>query len=243
MIVIINKKETNHVTLFIHLPKTAGNTFQRIILEQKQYDSDTNIGQYSKLTAEEQKRIELICIGHTPFGFHKVLPQTNFNYITFLRHPVERLISLFYYFRSENFHNIQIRDLFGKMTLLEYLSNENFNRSEDIFPGSGVCATVNLQTRMLAGTIEDDLETAKNNLKKYFSVVGITERFDETLRVVEKKLGWKINGYEKINVTLNKPALEEIPNEIIEIIKSKNEKDIALFQFANQLLDEQLKAI
>ena len=246
MILIINENDTNHVTLFIHMPKSGGNTFQSIISKQKQYNSDTCIWRYCEahnLTTEEQKRIELVCCGHIPFGYHNNLPQTNFNYIAFLRHPVERLISFFYYLRSENNGGIEVRDMFSKMTLFDYVSNEKFNRSEDIFPGSWVCATVNSQTRMLAGTMEDDFETAKNNLEKYFSIVGITERFDETLRVVEKKLGWEINGYEKINVTPNKPVLEEIPNEIIEIIKSKNEKDIALYEYANHLLDEQLKSI
>lgn len=224
----LNKeKETDSVVIFLHIPKTGGTTLQHIILEQYSIWRNCLL---DVLTIEEQKKIELVKF-HMLFGYHKKLPQKKFTYITLLRNPIERLISESYFFRRMN-SSPKIGDL---SALYEYVTDEKYNCFKLPY-----IATVNLQTRLIAGKVEDDLETAKNNLKKYFSVVGITERYDESLYVMEKKLGWKINNYKKINVTPDRPTIEEIPKEVIEIIKTKNEKDIELYTFANKLLDEQL---
>ena len=246
----LNKEdETDRVIIFIHLPKSGGTTFCDIIAKQNQYHPDICIWRFTDLDGvfcnlngvarEEEKRIEVV-FGHMFFGVHKKLPQANFTYITFLRHPLERIISSYYYSR-ELVLDMNLRKLFKNMSLYDYVSSNQWNFITDM--GYWPASTENLQTRMLAGTIEDDLETAKNNIKKYFSVVGTTERFDETLKIVRKKLGWDTHPYEKRKIGLNKPSLEEIPDEIIEIIKSKNEKDMALYEFANQLLDEELSLI
>lgn len=243
------EKDTDRVVIFIHIAKSGGNTVHDIMTKQKEFQSDTWIRLFSELdnffgclddctTEEQRKRIE-VAYGHMFFGVHKKLPQKNFTYITFLRNPIERIISC-YYFNREVIFDMNLRNMFNNMTLYDFVTNKDWDLNYDGF-WSG--STANMQTRMLAGTIEDDLETAKNNLKNYFSVVGITERFDETLKVLHKNLGWEINGYENRNVNPNRHTLDEIPNEVIEIIKSKNEKDIALYQFANQLLDEQIKNI
>jgi hypothetical protein len=217
---INSEKEIDSIVIFLHIPKTGGGTLSQIINRQN------------------QKKIKLV--GHRFFGVHKNCPQINFTYITLLRNPVERLISLFY-FCCNAIRTNEIRDWFRNTTLADYVTNEECDFCKSLPWGY---STANLQTRMISGkVVEADLEMAKNNLKNYFSVVGITERFDESLKVFQKKLGWKINGYSKENVTPNKPALAEIPAEIIEIIKSKNEKDLELYQFANQLLDEELKSI
>lgn len=246
----LNKeKETDNAIIFLHMAKSGGTTFCDIISAQRQYHPDICVWGFSSvdglycnlngLTTEEQKRIEVV-FGHMFFGVHKKLPQTNFKYITLLRNPIERIISGYYYTR-EIILDMNLRNMFNNMTLYDYVTSIDWdlNMNDGYWPGS----TVNMQTRMLAGKIEDDLETAKNNIKNYFSVVGITERFDETLKVLQKNLGWEINDYQNRNVNPNRHTQEEIPDEIIEIIKSKNEKDLALYQFANQLLDKQLKSI
>jgi hypothetical protein len=234
---INSEKEIDSIVIFLHIPKTGGCTLRQIINRQNQYNY-FDLRKLGATTIEERKKIK-IATGHRFFGVHKEFPQIKFTYITLLRNPVERVISLFYFLSSGN-HRIKIREWFRNITLADFVTNEECDYFESL---DWVCSTANLQTRMISGKVEADLEMAKNNLKNYFSVVGITERFDESLKVFQKKLGWKINGYSKENVTSNKPALAEIPAEIIEIIKSKNKKDLVLYQFANQLLDEELKSI
>ena len=225
-------RETDSVMIFLHIPKTGGNTFNVII--NKPYterDCVVRLGDLDDLTMEELKRLEMVR-GHMYFGVHQKLPQKKLNYITLVRNPIERVISFFYYMGSLNNPDIETRDQFNKTSLYEFVTEESNNQ-------------FNLQTNILAGSdlrpdTSETLEAAKNNLTKYFSLVGITERYDETLQVLQRKLGWEIDVQNKCNVTANKPALREISNEIIEIIKSKSVMDSVLYQFANQLLDEQL---
>jgi hypothetical protein len=230
---INSEKEIDNIVIFLHIPKTGGITLSNIINRQNQYSF--HLRELDATTIEERKKIKII-YGHQFFGLHKEFPQINFTYITLLRNPVERVISLFYHC-CNNTPRFRTREWFSKITLADFVTNEECDYFKSL---DWVYSTANLQTRMISGKVEADLEMAKNNLKNYFSVVGTTERFDESLKVLQKKLGWKINGYSIENVTPNRPALAEIPAEIIEIIKSKNEKDFELYQFANQLLDEEL---
>ncbi len=231
-------KETDNVIIFLHIPKTGGNTLN-VIINKPYTDNDclVRLGDVDDLSIEELKQIEMVR-GHMSFGIHKKLPQTNSTYITLIRNPIERVVSFYYYMGSENNLDIETRDYFTKLTLYEFVTeplNDQFNKQTNIIAGNEFIPE-KLENKEM-------LETAKRNLKNFFSVVGITERFDETLIVLQEKFGFKINSFENYNVTPNRPDLEEIPDEIINIIKSKNEIDMDLYQFANQLLDEQLQSI
>jgi hypothetical protein len=113
-------------------------------------------------------------IGHQPFGMHKALNgDRGFNYATLLRDPVERLVS-------------DLRHLWITAPLM-------MGMSVDVFLDGQSAATDNVQTRMLVGRewgfgedrgqviSELDLRQAKFNLAQLFPVVGITERYAESL--------------------------------------------------------------
>ncbi len=227
------EKEADNIILFLHLRKTGGTTLDTII--SKAYsDYIQRSCNWNELTFEEQKRLVMVR-GHMLFGLHTKLPQKYYSYITIIRNPVERVISLYYYIRSKRNPDTETREWFNKISLDEFVIDEK------------VLYEFNYQTYVLVGeqSVPDKdqikvLEEAKNNLTKYFSVVGVTNRYDETLKALQKKFSWKINYYSKINVTPNKPSLDKIPEDIIEKIKSKTTLDTELYLFANQLLDEQL---
>jgi hypothetical protein len=236
---ILNReKETDNVIIFLHIPKTAGCTLHSII--NKQYGNKYDIKTPFWWSAPEDtnsllkylneigiEKIEVLT-GHIIFGIHRHIPQKKYTYITFLRNPVERVISAYYYMRDcdkDNLHHIV-----KNMSLYEFVTDEFFNHQ-----------TLNMQTHLISGIKDGNLKIAKDNLKKYFSVVGITERFSESLFIIEKKYGWKIDKYQTQNITKNKPTLNKISNEIIEIIENKNQKDIKLYKFANKLLSKQIE--
>ena len=98
---------TNEAVIFLHLPKTAGTTVNRLIEWEyrlsEMYSIDPVLFEWSaahlrKLTRDRLKKIRMFK-GHMLFGLHEVLPQPA-TYITVLRDPVDRVISAFYFMRS-----------------------------------------------------------------------------------------------------------------------------------------------
>ena len=86
--------------IFLHLPKCAGTTLNRIIeweynpMRVFSIDPVLFLWSYQKLNRWPAKRLAPMQVfkGHMPFGIHKRLPQP-YTYITFLRDPVERAYS------------------------------------------------------------------------------------------------------------------------------------------------------
>ena len=191
------------VLIFLHIGKTAGSTLHRILEEQY---SDTGhfftVGglenkdgkKFSTLTRKERDKIGVIR-GHLNFGVHELIEKPAV-YITMLRDPVDRIISTYYYLKRDKGHYLHDICRSDGWTLEDFV----FYKPTEIMNG---------QTRVLAGVSDvysffkmgresvplgkcDDeiLETAKRNLKK-FAVVGLMERFDKTMILLKRSLGWE----------------------------------------------------
>src|SRR5262249_44721920 len=79
----------------------------------------------------------------------------------------------------------------------------------------------------------------KDNLRRSFAVVGVTERFDETLIVLKRAFGWtKDLLYYPKNTNPDRPPIDSIPQATRDAILGWNELDRELYRFANSMLDE-----
>ena len=106
----------------------------------------------------------------------------------------------------------------------------------------------NLQTRMVAGEEWNDptkkladraaLERAKENLQNHF-VVGLTEEFDASLRLMSQRFGWNVKSYTKKNVTRSKARNDTLDTETLALLREANAFDIELYQFARELFESQ----
>jgi hypothetical protein len=69
----------------------------------------------------------------------------------------------------------------------------------------------NVQCKILAGADYDEpctaeiLARAKDNLR-YFSVVGFTERFEQSLALMKLPFGWKLSSYSSVTLAIMLPA-------------------------------------
>jgi hypothetical protein len=102
--------------------------------------------------------------------------------------------------------------------------------------------------RLLAGPQSQDeplspeelLARAQDNLRAC-AVVGLTERFDETMLLLKKAYGWRLPFYERRNVSTKRPPREAIPAHILRQIEADNALDAALYTYAQELFEEQVR--
>jgi hypothetical protein len=225
---------TDKAVIFLHLPKCAGTTLNRIIeweynpMRVFSIDPIFFVWSYKKLNRWPAERLARMQVfkGHMPLGIHKRLPQPS-TYITFLRDPVERVISAYYFARNYVLH--PKHRWMSKMTLEEYVRvSPNHNVQSKFISG-----------RPHAGDVgEETLDEAKENLLRYFSLVGLTERFDEGLALLKIMFGWEIAKYAKFNVTKNRLKKTSLPPSTVELIAERNKYDVALYEFAVPIFEQ-----
>jgi len=205
----------------IHVPKCAGTSFRNILSDQ--FGSRLWLNYGSIFTAADF-RPELIpestaCI-HGHFigdAFDSVVPRPR--YMTWVRHPVDRVV-------SNNYHCLRSPDL--RDDCCRRLHEEKLS----------LCAFAeldwmqNLATCYLAGKA---LET--------FDFVGIAERFDESLVLLNRAFGWATppcGPRENTNpdrVTPSYPLSLADYNHLLAL----NQLDLAFYRTASARLDDALK--
>jgi len=234
--------------LFLHIPKTAGLTMFDIL--NREYGR-TNIytfpGGRERLEKsinkfisfpENKKRKYRLLRGHFSFGLHRSMPGPC-TYITILRDPVKRVASHYRYVKHTEKHALHQQIVTEKMDLASYVTS-GINPEMD-----------NGQTRLLAGLNDNEIpfgqcgreffELACHNLDRFFSVAGLTERFDETLMLLRHVLRWKsLPFYTRQNVS---PQQTPISKNNQQIIEEFNQLDLQLYAYATHKFANTLKII
>jgi Galactose-3-O-sulfotransferase len=216
--------------IFLHLPKAAGSTLNRLIeceypLSQI-YSVDPVFYRWSwahlQRLSKERLRRTRVFKGHMLFGLHAILPQPA-TYITVLREPVDRVLSAFYFMRSYPLHPLYWRLRVGDYTIEDFVRR---SRRE------------NVQCKILAGVdyytpcTNQICEAAKENLERHFSVIGLRERFEESLALMKARFGWKLRNYSSFNVSRTRPGKADLPASTLDLIAEKNSFDMSLYEFA-----------
>jgi len=251
---------TEDKIIFLHLPKAAGTTFNGII--SKQYKESEvfsvsrvvkeslgeNWGAYptrerealAKVKLSELKDADLeelkIVAGHMEFGWHTLLKAPS-SYITFLRDPVDRVISQYHYILRLNNHLIKDQIASENLTMLQFVERGLSSVSD------------NGMTRKLAGITDEVpfqqysdniLETAVANIETNFGAIGLAEYFDESVLLIKLKLGWSMPFYRTKNATRNRSVVNDYDKKTLDAIRDHNALDIKLYQHAHEIFKSEL---
>jgi len=232
--------------IFLHQPKASGTTLNKILdreyAAQETFRVDggrvaNSLQKLKNLPAHEKTGLRLLR-GHMRYGVHKWMPQPC-EYITILREPVSRLISLYYYILETTRHYLH-KELVTRKISFESFLKEGMTGEID-----------NNQTRRYSGITgaplrkcnDELLESAKTNLLEKFTVFGLTERFDESLLLMKNAFNWQNICYERENSTRSRPRVQDISEEALHYIRLYNAFDIKLYTFASHIFDERVKKL
>lgn len=251
----IESPSANGFLIYLHIQKTAGITVQRLLRRKMGRSIPARamglfVGQsqgVDTLSALKAKRFsDRYFVGHICYGVHKHLPTPNY-YAAFLRDPVDRLISLYKYSNSNPtaYYHAYAKDRSIEEFLLDSGLMELDNGMTRFIAGSDSDLFINRTPIGNCG--EDLLEKAKENIRNSFVTVGITERFDESILVLAKILGWRNAYYFSRNRASagdgehHKRGLAS--DQLRQTLEEKNSLDRRLYSFAQSKLDEQIESL
>lgn len=216
----------------IHIPKSAGTSFYKTLISQYK---DSGI---TRIDMNKKDRININKIHHDKAYIskstkvihgHFTIPQLygaldiskDLPIITWLRDPVERVISNYYY-------------------LSKILAQELNENSKDL----------NLLNRLQKSLVEyAHVESCRNRMTKFLdgieleelAFIGFVENYSEDLKSLSNMMNWKYYEEVKVNTTGAKNK-REVSQEIREEIARLNQEDIALYQKALSLSQQKSKS-
>src|SRR5690349_19896090 len=198
-------RQTPPILLHLHVPKTGGKSLNNCILEiyQSPEWSESEEGRLisgvyyppvgidKTFVADDEAR-RILCrpdlravVGHFSFGLHEIIDR-RCDYVTLLRHPVDRVVSLYHHVASWDHEPLHSMVATNGMSLKNFVTDP---RSTEVDNG---------QTRRIAGVVSafeecgrDALELAQRNIMEHFVVVGLTERLVDSIALMKDRLNWR----------------------------------------------------
>jgi hypothetical protein len=253
-------RNDDRIPLFLHIPKTGGTTLTNCIYRHRKaddyYESEEGrlvdgIYYYpggfhregpgakeapSAFSAQVKQALSRhdvrAVVGHFSFGIHAHIDRPS-TYMTLLRDPVERVVSLYhsccaYHWPQEGDAQLQkddagLEDFVRRLSCRE-ADNDQTRRISGLEPEFGGCSG-------------STLTMAKDNLRRHFAVVGVTECFDETLILIQRTLGWDhVPHYLPSLVNKERPTQAALPKRSIAAVLERNQLDVELYRFAKEVL-------
>lgn len=215
--------------LISHIPKTAGSSLKKLV---EQWNPDT-VFVYKRELALSSPNPDFIAsfrsaplpsvvMGHFSFGVHRMLGVPP-RYASIFRDPIQRVVSLYRYQKSlpdspfaEHFRAGMTLGEFVTRHITEMTNNHMCRVVAGVPPEAGV----SIKERWL-------LETASENLEKYYCAIGVVEHYDVALQRLAKTLGWGEYAIPRENVTSGDQL--QLDESTYSIVREFNAMDIELY--------------
>jgi hypothetical protein len=242
---------TDCLFAFVHCEKTAGSTLSGILMAHYGPEAFVSLGSRKdragaiagmRALAADPGPVRTVR-GHIPLGvICRYLPAGT-RYLTFLRDPLERTVSDFFYLRAARARSL--RDWPRRLLKAENEKLTGALERPRLFVD-------NLQTRMLSGDPQawrrwrepvgrETLDDAKRSLRERIGVFGLAERFDESLALILPFLGVpRPDRYEHLKV-VDHPPFAALDEDDRRAARANNELDLELYEFASALFESRAR--
>tara|TARA_B100001971_G_C18151913_1_gene516326 strand:+ start:276 stop:1127 length:852 start_codon:yes stop_codon:yes gene_type:complete len=238
----------NNTVIFNHIPKTAGLTLSAII--RKQYSKDREFStlgwdggrreaiNYFKNISETKRNKFSLITGHSALELFNFVKSPII--LIMLRHPVDRVISLYSYVKRKSWHKFY--NITNQYSLSECYENNIHHDWKELSNGQSL-SLISIINKIKFDSNNcdiDNLEELKLFMER-FCLVGLVEKFDESLILFRERLNWMNNiYYHKINVSREKPDLNP---KIRQIILDYNKTDYELYNYTLQNFEDLVNSL
>jgi len=221
---------------FVHVMKTAGTTLRQHVRSNFEPDevyplkgvdldmrqANIKLEYLTSLPPERLRRIRVFT-GHFPFVATELMGG-GFTTFTILRDPVERTLSFLRAHRRD--HGRTLEEIYEDPMLFPLLIH---NHQAKVF---AITADDRPDTYMDVIDVDAErLARAKANLESV-DAVGLQERFDEFLRTLERRFGWRFGEVPERNVT---KGGGDAPESLRRRIAEDNRADMEFYEHAREL--------
>ncbi|MFB9275651.1 hypothetical protein [Cohnella cellulosilytica] len=219
---------------FIHIPKTAGSSIHQIL--HRAYGARLGI-YYDRSPAEWEMTLArpdhgLDCVfGHYWFGLHAHSARP-YEYATMMRHPVEAILSYYFYIARQPSHWLHPYAL--------QLSMKDFFQ----LPG-GILDPFfrNYQSVYLLGRAPASWEATLRIINGHYPIIGVSELYHESVYLLKDRYGWASAEVFRVNATPNRPTLDQIDPEVIRLITGLVGHDLQLYRFIRKRLEKTIERL
>lgn len=234
--------------LFMHIQKTAGTSL--VNMARHYYGSSiVSHADYCSSTPEELSKYNFVS-GHFGYAYARRLMSGRYTF-TFLRDPLERVLSFYFFCRSRELVRYEIYRLAHDHELPEFLEMcmaDPFlkmqvwnNQVWQLAYGYTLPDTLTLEDF----SPDQLLELSKDHLQA-FSLVGFTETFDKDAATICQALKFprrrRNQPYLKENATPQRPQLSDQPASTREMLMKITELDRELYSYARGLAMQPAKS-
>lgn len=236
---------------FLHIPKTAGTAVRHFLEAPLRRHEIVRV--HGSAEEYERRRKEpfgpkvKFLSGHVPYWFGEALPARQT--MLFLRDPVERVLSTFYFWKS--LPKPSPEDHSPEADLLrrtEHLTLEEFIH-DPASPGGGSisnfsCRLVgHAQPWQVDSPFDEKIQALACARLESIELLGIAEQMSESLELIARRLGIPFAGsLPRQNVTQGRRGAADIAPSLVRAIRDANEGDIALWESGRAELARRLRA-
>lgn len=218
----------NPLIVFFHAQRTAGTTLKDIFKseygEEKVYYQRTvkDFKSWKDLKEQELSKYKVYGAHHNFSNTQTTTKRPHF-YLSIIRDPIERAVSLYNYLKTRPEHKLH------ELAVNEDLATF-YRKAIKISPDY----VSNVQTLRICG--QKDFKEAVKTIEDHFSLVAPFERIDEAISGLENFFKFDNKGLFKKRDTKT-AACDSLDEDALEIIQEVNKVDIRLYEFVKEYFD------